>query len=157
MIFVLDVSFLQLQTDGKRKPRSKISCLVSALVVNLRSLKWTLLHSHTKHHFLVTLPKINMVCCGSSHVSLVPLLSNVGPNLIHTIHMMLVQDGTQCWIYSPGPLKAGILPANVRKAPFHRAKATAVKPCRNDGWVNFNGKYRPWHQKHDVRIQRCVL
>lgn len=32
------------------------------------------------------------------------------------------------WIYTPGPLKAGILPANVRKAPFHRAKATAVKP-----------------------------
>ena len=61
------------------------------------------------------------------------------------------------WIYSPGPLKAGILPAYVRKAPFHRAKATAVKPrTPKRRLVIFNGKDRPSNQKHDVRIQRCL-
>lgn len=73
-------------------------------MVNLRSLKWTLPLSHKKHHFFVALPKNPYGCCGSSHVSLVPLLPNVGPNLSHTIHMMLVQDGTQpAGSIPPGP------------------------------------------------------
>ena len=71
---------------------------------------------------------------------------------------MLVQDGTQAaGSIPPSPLKAGILPAYVRKAPFHRAKATAVKPCTpKRRLVIFNGKDRPSNQKHDVRIQRCL-